>query len=41
LSDFSDEWIKQNIELIYKKIETVEDALTLKAAADSYQASKK
>jgi virginiamycin A acetyltransferase len=38
--DFSDEWIKQNIELIYKKIETVEDALALKAAADSYQHSK-
>jgi virginiamycin A acetyltransferase len=39
--NFSDEWIKQNIELIYKKIETIEDALALKAAADSYQASKK
>lgn len=38
--NFSDEWIKQNIELIYKKIETVEDALALKAAADSYQHSK-
>lgn len=37
---FSDEWIKQNIELIYKKIETVEDALALKAAADSYKSSK-
>lgn len=34
---FSDEWIKQNIELIYKKIETVEDALALKAAADAYK----
>lgn len=38
--NFSDEWIKQNIELIYKKIETVEDALALKAAADSYPHSK-
>lgn len=38
--DFSGEWIRQNIELIYKKIETVEDALALKAAADSYQHSK-
>jgi hypothetical protein len=32
--NFSDEWIKQHIELIYKKIETVEDALALKAVAD-------
>jgi virginiamycin A acetyltransferase len=39
--NFSDEWIKQNIDLIYKKIETVEDALALKAAADSSELSKK
>ena len=38
--DFSDEWIKKNIELIYKKIETVEDARALKAAADFYKTNK-
>jgi virginiamycin A acetyltransferase len=39
--NFSDEWIRQNIELIYRKIETVEDARALRTAADSYQASSK
>lgn len=38
---FSDDWIKKNIEMIYKKIETVEDALKLKALADSYETDKK
>lgn len=36
--NFSDEWIKRNIDIIYKKIETVDDALRLKALADSYKA---
>jgi virginiamycin A acetyltransferase len=35
-ADFSEEWIKKNIDIIYKKIETVDDALKLKALADSY-----
>lgn len=39
--DFSEEWIKENIDMIYKRIETVDDALQLKALADSYQAKKK
>lgn len=39
--NFSEEWIKKNIHLIYKKIETVEDALQLKRLADSYNAEKK
>lgn len=39
--DFSEEWIKENVELIYKKIETVDDALRLKATTDAYQAKKK
>ena len=34
--NFSDEWIRANIESIYKKIETVEDALQFKKLADSY-----
>jgi acetyltransferase-like isoleucine patch superfamily enzyme len=28
--NFSDEWIKENIETLYRKIETIEDALLLK-----------
>lgn len=39
--NFSDAWIKKNIDIIYKKIETVEDALQLKALADSYETEKK
>jgi len=39
--NFSDEWIKKNIDVIYKKIETVEDALRFKSLVDSYQAGKK
>lgn len=35
--NFSDAWIRKNINMIYKKIETVEDALQLKALADSYK----
>jgi virginiamycin A acetyltransferase len=38
--NFSDAWIKKNIETIYHKIETVEDALRLKVLADSYNANK-
>ncbi len=32
----SDEWIKNNIDAIYKKIETIEDALQFKKLADSF-----
>lgn len=39
-ADLPAEWIRQNIELVYKKIETVDDALALKAAVDSYKSSK-
>lgn len=39
--NFSDAWIRKNIDIIYKKIETVEDALRLKALADSYEMDKK
>jgi virginiamycin A acetyltransferase len=39
--NFSEAWIKKNIDVIYKKIETVEDALQLKALADSYENDKK
>jgi len=39
--NFSDEWIKKNIDAIYKKIETIEDAIQLKALTDSYQTEKK
>jgi hypothetical protein len=40
-ADFDEAWIKNNIEIIYKKIETVEDALRLKALADSYEKAKR
>ncbi len=36
-----DEWIKENIEMIYKKIETAEDALRLKALVHSYETKKR
>lgn len=39
--NFSDAWIRKNIDIIYKKIETVEDARRLKALADSYEMDKK
>lgn len=39
-ANLSTDWIRQNIELVYKKIETVEDALALKAAVDSSKSSK-
>jgi virginiamycin A acetyltransferase len=39
--NFSDEWIRSNIDLIYKKIENIDDALALKAAADSYKSKQK
>jgi acetyltransferase-like isoleucine patch superfamily enzyme len=35
--NFSDSWIKKNIETIYTKIETVDDALRFKALVDSYE----
>jgi virginiamycin A acetyltransferase len=38
--NFSDTWIRNNIETIYRKIETVEDALRLKGLADSYNVNK-
>jgi acetyltransferase-like isoleucine patch superfamily enzyme len=38
--NFSEAWIRENIDIIYKKIETVEDALRLKALADSYETGK-
>jgi virginiamycin A acetyltransferase len=38
--NFSDEWIRNNIEAIYNKIETMDDALRFKALADSYQTKK-
>jgi len=40
-ADLSTEWIKENIKTIYKKIESVEDALRLKALIDSSEAKKK
>ena len=40
-ANFSEEWIRKNIDVIYKKIETVEDALQLKKLADSYNPEKK
>jgi virginiamycin A acetyltransferase len=40
-ADFSDEWIRDNIKTIYKKIETTEDALRLKALVDSYEKNTK
>lgn len=36
--NFSEDWLQKNIDIIYKKIETKEDALRLKALVDSYQA---
>lgn len=41
LADFPPEWIKSNIEMIYKKIETVEDALQFKFLADSFKKTTK
>ncbi|MBS1507358.1 MAG: CatB-related O-acetyltransferase [Bacteroidetes bacterium] len=41
LADFSPEWIKSNIEMIYKKIETVEDALQFKTLADTFKKTTK
>lgn len=38
--NFSDDWIKQNIDIIYKRIETIDDALRLKALVDSYETKK-
>lgn len=35
-ANFSEDWIRRNIDMIYNKIETVDDALKLKALADSY-----
>lgn len=36
-ADFSEEWIKENIKTLYKKIETIDDALALKKLTDSYK----
>lgn len=33
---FSDEWLRQHIDIIYKKIETMEDAISFRTIADSY-----
>ena len=35
--NFSEDWIRENIEALYKKIETVEDALKLKELTESYK----
>lgn len=37
LVNFSDKWIRENIDSIYRKIETKEDAQHFKSLADSYQ----
>ena len=39
--DFPSDWIKKNIDIIYKKIKTVEDATQLKLLADSYSKETK
>ncbi len=38
--NFPESWIRDNIETIYKKIETTEDALKMKALAESYKAAR-
>jgi acetyltransferase-like isoleucine patch superfamily enzyme len=40
-ANLPDQWIKQNIDAIYKEIKTVDDALRFKALVDSYQAKEK
>lgn len=40
LIDFTDGWLKENIEEFYKKIETVEDALRLKRLTDTFKLQK-
>ena len=40
LIDFPDDWLKENIEEFYKKIETVEDALHLKRLTDTFKSQK-
>ena len=40
-ANLPDQWIKQNIDMIYKEIKTVDDALRFKALVDSYEAKKK
>jgi acyl-[acyl carrier protein]--UDP-N-acetylglucosamine O-acyltransferase len=40
-SDFPEQWIKENMDVIYKKIDSLEDALHLKALVDSYKNEKK
>ncbi|NOS92870.1 MAG: CatB-related O-acetyltransferase [Cyclobacteriaceae bacterium] len=40
MSNFSSEWIKENIQSIYQKIESEADALQLKALFDSYPNTK-
>jgi acetyltransferase-like isoleucine patch superfamily enzyme len=41
LADFPLEWIKKNIDTIYKKIDSVEDALQFKALTETYKTQKK
>jgi len=40
-ANFSEEWIRKNIDTIYKKIETVDDALHFKSVVDSYKEESK
>ncbi|MCZ8217013.1 MAG: CatB-related O-acetyltransferase [Cyclobacteriaceae bacterium] len=35
--NFSEGWIRKNIDLVYTKIESIEDAMRFKAMADAYQ----
>lgn len=35
--NFSEDWIRKNIDLVYTKIESIDDAMRFKAMADSYQ----
>jgi len=39
-ANLSEDWIRKNIGLVYKKIESTADALALKSAVDCYNASK-
>ncbi len=36
-ANFSEKWIKENIKMLYKKIETIEDALALKKLTETYK----
>lgn len=41
LVDFPLSWIKENIDIIYKRIESLDDALQFKAMADAFKNNKK